>query len=126
MNYKENIVELLNIYLERNKELKREYEILNTKKALYEELIPMLDDSYDNIIENKLSISILLNTIYGNSVYLDFYNKLINKDIENKNYQLEEQNKELEKNLSYLADLDYKIKNGLIDEETAVYLFLAK
>ena len=34
--YKENIVELLNIYLERNKELKREYEILNTKGILGE------------------------------------------------------------------------------------------
>lgn len=90
MNYKENIVELLNIYLERNKELKREYEILNTKKALYEELIPMLDDSYDNIIENKLSISILLNTIYGNSVYFDFYNKLINRDIEKRNQEVKE------------------------------------
>ena len=44
--------------------------------------------------------------------------------LRNKGYNFT--NKELEKNLSYLADLDYKIKNGLIDEETAVYLFLAK
>ena len=35
-------------------------------------------------------------------------------------------NKELENILSYLADLDYKIKNGLMDKETAVYLFLAR
>ena len=35
-------------------------------------------------------------------------------------------NKELEGILSYLADLDYKIKNGLMDKETAVYLFLAR
>ena len=35
-------------------------------------------------------------------------------------------NKDLENILSYLADLDYKIKTGLIDKETAVYLFLAR
>lgn len=35
-------------------------------------------------------------------------------------------NKDLENILSFLADLDYKIKNGLIDKETAVYLFLAR
>ncbi len=35
-------------------------------------------------------------------------------------------NKELGNILSYLADLDYKIKNGLMDKETAVYLFLAR
>lgn len=35
-------------------------------------------------------------------------------------------NKDLENILSFLADLDYKIKNGLMDKETAVYLFLAR
>ena len=35
-------------------------------------------------------------------------------------------NKDLENILSFLADLDYKIKTGLIDKETAVYLFLAR
>lgn len=35
-------------------------------------------------------------------------------------------NKDLENTLSFLADLDYKIKTGLIDKETAVYLFLAR
>lgn len=35
-------------------------------------------------------------------------------------------NKDLENILSFLADLDYKIKTGLMDKETAVYLFLAR
>lgn len=35
-------------------------------------------------------------------------------------------NKDLENILSFLAELDYKIKTGLIDKETAVYLFLAR
>lgn len=35
-------------------------------------------------------------------------------------------NKDLEDILIFLAELDYKIKTGLIDKETAVYLFLAR
>ena len=120
MNYKENIVELLNIYLERNKELKIEYEILNTKKALYEELIPMLDDSYDNIIENKLSISILLNTIYGNSVYLDFYNKLINKDIEKRNKEIKEFINEIKNDYNQILNEIEELRQTLVRSKNTV------
>ncbi len=35
-------------------------------------------------------------------------------------------NKDLEDIIIFLAELDYKIKTGLIDKETAVYLFLAR
>ena len=44
--------------------------------------------------------------------------------LRNKSYNYT--NRSLEAILSYLFELDYKIKNGLIDKETALYLFIAR
>ena len=69
MNYKDRIAELLDIYIERNKKLKDSYNENIMIVDLYEELIPLINSSYNDIIENKLRISLLLNAIYKNDIY---------------------------------------------------------
>lgn len=73
------LMELLNQYTEEYKNLKEEYQQKRTKQTLYEELLQILSNyQYE---ENKLSITILLNTIYGNNIYVDeFYQILLQKD----------------------------------------------
>ena len=69
MNYKDRIAELLDIYIERNKKLKDSYNENIMIVDLYEELIPLINSSYNDIIENKLRIYLLLNAIYKNDIY---------------------------------------------------------
>lgn len=65
----QRLLELLNQYIEEYKKLKEEYNIKRTNLTLYKELINILTDS--NIEENKMLATILLNTIYGNNIYVD-------------------------------------------------------
>lgn len=89
MNYKDRISELLDIYIERNKKLKDSYNENTMIVDLYEELIPLINSSYNDIIENKLRISLLLNAIYKNDIYSKFYEILIKVKInsDNSNYK---------------------------------------
>ena len=87
MNYKDRILELLDIYIERNKKLRNLYNENIMKKDLYEELLPLINSSYDEIIDNKLIIAMLLNTIYNNNIYSKFYEILIRLDVSEDNTQ---------------------------------------
>lgn len=62
-------------YLDKNKR-KRE---LDYKKSLYEELIKILNSSFEEQINNKLSLAMLLENIYGTSVPLNHITKLLNQ-----------------------------------------------
>jgi len=90
MNYKERILELLDIYLERNKMLRTSYNENLMKKDLYEELIPLINSSYDEIIDNRLRISLLLSAIYNNNIYSKFYEILIRVGINDDNTEYRE------------------------------------
>ena len=80
MNYIGEIQSLLTIFIERSKNRKKEYENLITNKALYDELFNLLDNGYDIINDNEIFISILLNTLYDDDMFMKFYNKLLCKD----------------------------------------------
>ena len=81
MNYIGEIQSLLTIFIERSKNRKKEYENLITNKALYDELFNLLNNGYDIISDNEIFISILLNTLYDDDMFMKFYNKLLCKDI---------------------------------------------
>ena len=58
------------------KQKKYELEVLKTKKQLYEELIPLLENKTE-LNDNKLFISVLLSSIYNNEEYnIEFYKAL--------------------------------------------------
>ena len=78
MEYKEEIIELLKEYIDIKKKDKKKYEELFTKKALYEELINVINVNYEELINNRLNISLLLNAIYDNeNIYIDFFKTLL-------------------------------------------------
>lgn len=81
MNYMGEIQSLLTIFIERSKNRKKEYENLITNKALYDELFNLLDNDYDIINDNEIFISILLNTLYDDEMFMKFYNKLLCRDV---------------------------------------------
>lgn len=80
MNYIGEIQSLLATFIERSKNRKKEYENLITNKALYDELFNLLDNDYDTVNDNKIFISILLNTLYDDDMLMKFYNTLLCKD----------------------------------------------
>lgn len=53
----------------KTKKIKNEYNIKRTNITLYKELLNLLQDT--NVQDNKMFASILLNTIYGNNIYVD-------------------------------------------------------
>ena len=50
MEYKEEIIELLKEYIDIKKNDKKKYEELFTKKALYEELMNVINVNYEDVI----------------------------------------------------------------------------
>lgn len=87
------LVEILNRYTEEYMNLKNEYYQKRTIQTLYEELLQLLSD-YKNE-ENKLAISVLLDTIYGNNIYIDeFYQLLLQDDVEQMKKFIEKVNKD--------------------------------
>lgn len=80
MNYIEEIQDLLATFIERSKNRKKEYESLITNKALYDELFNLLDNDYDTLNDNKIFISILLDTLYDDDMPIKFYS-ILYKDI---------------------------------------------
>lgn len=74
--YINKIIELLQKYINDYEAKKYELEVLKTKKQLYEELIPLLENK-EKLNDNKLFISVLLSSIYNNEEYnLEFYKAL--------------------------------------------------
>lgn len=90
MNTKEKLLELIDIYLERNKKLKKSYNDNITNKQLYEELFVIFNMDFADIVNNRLMISIILNTIYKNNIYSNFYDSILNVDIKNDNKKFTE------------------------------------
>lgn len=82
MELTNKLINLLEQYILEYKNLKSEYHQKKTMQALYEEIFTVFDNhQYD---EDKLSISILLNTIYGDNIYVDeFYRILLQRDNQN-------------------------------------------
>ena len=66
--YINKIIELLQKYINDYEAKKYELEVLKTKKQLYEELIPLLENKTE-LNDNKLFISVLLSSIYNNEEY---------------------------------------------------------
>lgn len=98
MDLTQKLIELLNNYIEENKKLKEKFNKKRTNQTLYEELITTLKEQ--PIEESKIFVPILLNTIYGNNIYVDeFYSILLksNKEEELRNFisKLENEYKEL-------------------------------
>lgn len=120
MNYQNEIIELLDIFLEEIKEKRKKYEELELKKDLYTELFNLLDNDYDSILENTLSISILLNTIYGNDIYWKFYNKLIIRDKDERNRELSSFIKEINSDRTNVIGEYEKLKEELKDKKHMV------
>ena len=81
--------ELLDNYIDEHNEIKARYEELIVKCQLYKELISYFDETNIDLANNKVSISLLLNTIYNDDIYeREFYNllyKLERGEYNNKN-----------------------------------------
>lgn len=81
--------ELLDRYIDEYNEIKARYEELTVKCQLYKELISYFDETNIDLVNNKVSISLLLNTIYNDDIYeREFYNllyKLERGECNNKN-----------------------------------------
>lgn len=76
MDLTKKLIDLLNQYIEENKKIKEEYNQKRTNQTLYEDLLTTLKEQ--SLEEAKLFVPILLNTIYGNNIYVDeFYNILL-------------------------------------------------
>ena len=58
------LIILIDKYLEEYNKMQKGVERANLLKALYDELLSYLNDNYENIKENRILISILLNEIY--------------------------------------------------------------
>lgn len=81
--------ELLDSYIAEYSEIKVKYDDLTVKCQLYEELLSYFDEANIDLANNKVSISLLLNTIYNDDIYeREFYNllyKLERGEYNNKN-----------------------------------------
>lgn len=81
--------ELLDSYITEYNEIKVRYEDLAVKCQLYEELLSYFDEANIDLANNKVSISLLLNTIYNDDIYeKEFYSllyKLERGEYNNKN-----------------------------------------
>lgn len=88
MDYIGEIQELLITFIERSKERKKKYENLITNKYLYDELFNLLINDSDVIMDNKIFIAILLNTLYDDSMCTEFYKKMSYKDVKLRNKEI--------------------------------------
>ena len=90
--YINKIIELLQKYINDYEAKKYELEVLKTKKQLYEELIPLLENKTE-LNDNKLFISVLLSSIYNNEEYNKFLNTIKQRSIHNFNTNLDTNDK---------------------------------
>lgn len=71
------LVRLLSKYIEINKTIEKKYENNKTLIGLYEELFNQFELGTEWIIENSVIVSVLFDTIYGNSIYYKEFYKLL-------------------------------------------------
>lgn len=57
--------ELLDKYIAEYDELREEYENLKTRKQLFKELMNYFNSGFDSIIDGKIIIDVLLDSIYS-------------------------------------------------------------
>lgn len=111
------IKEIITRFITHQDEKILELENIKVKLDLYEELIRLLDNNIDIVIENKIIIEILLDTIYN----LDTYNMLfINKVVSN-------DEKEIHKLLNTFKEQyeQLKLKESLLTNEIKNYKALS-
>lgn len=72
----DKIIELLKRYINDYNIKQEEYDSLELENQLYKELIPLLEDK-ENLSTNKLFISVLLSSIYGNDKNNELFYKAI-------------------------------------------------
>ena len=72
----DKIIELLKRYINDYNIKQEEYDTLELENQLYKELIPLLEDK-ENLSTNKLFISVLLSSIYGNDKNNEWFYKTI-------------------------------------------------
>lgn len=80
---KDKIIEILEMYINENKDIIAKRDKLKTDKDLYKELLNYLNQGIDTLDDNKLFISTLLDIIYEDTIQtLNFYSLLykINSD----------------------------------------------
>lgn len=72
--------ELLDKYIAEYDELREEYENLKTRKQLFKELMNYFNSGFDSIIDGKIIIDVLLDSIYHDDIYIkkNFINYYIN------------------------------------------------
>lgn len=61
--------ELLDKYIAEYDELREEYENLKTRKQLFKELMNYFNSGFDSIIDGKIIIDVLLDSIYHDDIY---------------------------------------------------------
>lgn len=98
--------ELLDKYIAEYDELREEYENLKTRKQLFKELMNYFNSGFDSIIDGKIIIDVLLDSIYHDDIYKKEFYKLLYKLI-NRTYDAES---ELQ-NFSGIIDKDYYTLN---------------
>lgn len=71
--------ELLDKYIAEYDELREEYENLKTRKQLFKELMNYFNSGFDSIIDGKIIIDVLLDSIYHDDIIKkNFINYYIN------------------------------------------------
>lgn len=60
--------ELLDKYIAEYDELREEYENLKTRKQLFKELMNYFNSGFDSIIDGKIIIDVLLDSIYHDDI----------------------------------------------------------
>lgn len=84
MDLTNKLIELLETYIKEMDLLKQQYKQSKPIEVLYEELINGLNDN--NLVDNKMFIAMLLDTIYGNNIYSnEFYQILLQNNQEQLN-----------------------------------------
>lgn len=73
------LLELLDKYIEENKILKGEYQKKLINRDLYKELLSYFNDNYESLEENKLFITILLDSIYEDHIASNNFYLLLSK-----------------------------------------------
>ena len=76
--YINKIIELLQKYINDYEAKKYELEVLKTKKQLYEELIPLLENKTEQV-KKHIAIEIILNMVLGKSskLYKELYDEVL-------------------------------------------------
>ena len=109
MDGTKKLIELLGEYIEENKKVKEIYNIKRTQITLFEELLNYLKSKDKE--EIKIMAPLLLNTIYGNNIYVDeLYSILLSQT---SNDELEKFINKIEKEYTLLRTEVFQLKKRI-------------